>query len=127
MRCTQYYPVIMTSDVAGTCQFYRDHFGFKTIFDSDWYVHLQSMEDETVNLAVLQGNHETVPEVARSQVSGLILNFEVEDVDEKFIEDFDEPEEPEESTESEESDEEDGSLLSQIELTMKRLREENKE
>jgi len=81
MRCTQYYPVIMTSDVAGTCQFYRDHFGFKTIFDSDWYVHLQSMEDETVNLAVLQGNHETVPEVARSQVSGLILNFEVEDVD----------------------------------------------
>ena len=81
MRCTQYYPVIMTDDVEGTSQFYRDHFGFKTSFDSGWYVHLQSSEDETVNLAVLQGDHETVPEIARGKVAGLILNFEVEDVD----------------------------------------------
>ncbi|MCR9138237.1 MAG: VOC family protein [Alphaproteobacteria bacterium] len=81
MKCTQYYPVIMTDDVAGTAAFYRTHFGFAPAFDSDWYVHLQSEEDPKVNVAILQGDHETVPAQARGKVSGLILNFEVEDVD----------------------------------------------
>ena len=53
-------------------------------FESDWYVHLQSMEDEKVNLAVLKGDHETVPEAARGRVSGLVLNFEVDDVDAEY-------------------------------------------
>lgn len=81
MRTTSYYPVVMTGDVAGTAAFYERHFGFRALFVSDWYVHLQSREDASVNLAVLDGHHETVPEVARGRVSGLILNFEVEDVD----------------------------------------------
>ena len=81
MKCTQYYPVIMTGDVAGTARFYQDHFRFKPVFDSDWYVHLQSEEDPSVNLAVLDGDHETVPEEGRGRATGLLLNFEVEDVD----------------------------------------------
>ena len=81
MKCTQYYPVIMTDDVQGTARFYRDHFRFKAVFDSDWYVHLQSTEDEAVNLAILDGQHETIPAVGRGRATGLLLNFEVEDVD----------------------------------------------
>lgn len=81
MKCTQYYPVIQTADVAATSAFYVEHFRFRPVFEADWYVHLQSTEDETVNLAVLQHDHPTVPEHARGTVSGLILNFEVEDVD----------------------------------------------
>ncbi len=84
MKCTQFYPVIMTDDVAGTAQFYRDHFRFIPSFESEWYVHLQSSEDESVNIAVLQGDHETIPEAARGRVSGLLINFEVEDVDQEF-------------------------------------------
>ena len=84
MKCTQFYPVILTGDVAGTARFYTDNFRFSPAFQSDWYVHLQSSEDESVNIAVLQGDHETVPEVARGKVSGLIINFEVEDVDREF-------------------------------------------
>ena len=84
MKCTQFYPVIMTDDVAGTARFYGDNFRFKPIFQSDWYVHLQSAEDENVNIAILNGDHETVPEPARGRVSGLILNFEVEEVDAEF-------------------------------------------
>lgn len=84
MKCTQYYPVIMTGDVATTTAFYRDHFRFVPAFESDWYVHLQSSEDEKVNLAILQGDHETVPAQARGKVSGLLLNFEVEDVDAEY-------------------------------------------
>ena len=84
MKCTQYYPVIMTDDVAGTTEFYKSHFRFAVMFHSDWYVHLQSSEDENVNLAILQRDHETVPKSARGKVSGVILNFEVEDVDAEF-------------------------------------------
>ncbi|NMM45288.1 glyoxalase [Rhodospirillaceae bacterium KN72] len=81
MRCTQFYPVIMTGDVVGTARFYCDHFRFTPAFEADWYVHLQSREDSTVNIAVLQGDHETIPEPARGRASGVILNFEVDDVD----------------------------------------------
>ena len=81
MKCTQYYPVIMTDAVGETARFYRDHFRFKAVFESDWYVHLQSTEDPSVNLAVLDGAHETIPEIARGRAAGLLLNFEVEDVD----------------------------------------------
>lgn len=84
MKSNQYYPVIMTDDVAGTSRFYQDHFRFDVKFESDWYIHLQSSEDEKVNLAILQGDHPTIPESGRGQVSGLLLNFEVEDVDAEY-------------------------------------------
>lgn len=81
MKCTQFYPVIMTGDVAGTSRFYQDNFRFRPTFESDWYVHLQSREDESVNIAILQGDHPTIPERSRGRVSGLLINFEVADVD----------------------------------------------
>jgi uncharacterized glyoxalase superfamily protein PhnB len=81
MKTTSYYPVVMTDDVSGTADFYCAHFRFEKLFTSDWYVHLQSMEDEHVTLAILDGQHETIPAVARGKVSGLLLNFEVEDPD----------------------------------------------
>ena len=84
MKCTQYYPVIQTDDVAGTTAFYVDHFRFKLAFESDWYCHLQSLEDDSVNLAILREGHETIPEEGRGSVAGLILNFEVVDVDAEF-------------------------------------------
>ncbi len=84
MKSTSYYPVIMTDDVRGTAAFYVSHFRFQCLFDSDWYVHLQSAEDATVNLAILSGDHETIPPQARGRAAGMILNFEVEDVDGEY-------------------------------------------
>lgn len=84
MRTTGYYPVLMTDDVAGTVAFYRRHFPFEPAFAIDWYVHLTWKDDPTVNLAVMDGRHESIPAGARGAVSGLILNFEVEDVDREY-------------------------------------------
>lgn len=84
MKSTQFYPVIMTSQVAETAAFFEDNFRFQSKFDSGWYVHLQSSEDETVNIAVMDGTHDSVPQEGRGQIGGLILNFEVEDVDIEF-------------------------------------------
>ena len=80
MRTTQFYPVLMVDDVAAVSAFYQAHFGFRPLFESAWYVHLQSAEDVTVNLAILDGNHETIPAEARGgRASGLLLSFEVPD------------------------------------------------
>lgn len=81
-RVTSYYPVIMTARVPDTADFWCTHFGFAPQFTSDWYVHLQLVGDPSVNLAILDGMHPTVPAPARTQLSGgLLLNFEVADVD----------------------------------------------
>jgi catechol 2,3-dioxygenase-like lactoylglutathione lyase family enzyme len=88
MKVTSYYPVLLVDDVAATSSFYVAHFGFRPVFETDWYVHLQSGTDAAVNLAILNGQHETIPEAGRGLAAGLLLNFEVEDVDtvhERFL------------------------------------------
>lgn len=86
MKITSYYPAIMTDDVSGTAAFYTRHFGFEALFSADWYVHLQSRDHEHVTLAVLDGRHDTIPAASRGGVSGLLLNFEVEDPDTLYAE-----------------------------------------
>lgn len=81
MKITSYYPVLMVEDVAGTAAFYIRYLSFAPLFEADWYVHLQAKGDPNVNLALLRGDHETIPEAARGRASGILLNFEVEDVD----------------------------------------------
>ena len=81
MKTTSYYPVLMAEDVAGTAGFYVRHFQFRPLFESEWYVHLQSTEDNGVNLGIVQGDHETIPQEGRGRTSGLLINFEVQDPD----------------------------------------------
>ncbi|MCZ7448835.1 VOC family protein [Agrobacterium rhizogenes] len=82
MKITSYYPVIMTENVGQTAKFWRERFGFQTVFESDWYVHLQHTAGADVNIAILQRDHETIPSPARGKsVAGLLINFEVDDPD----------------------------------------------
>ncbi|HYW57854.1 MAG TPA: VOC family protein [Polaromonas sp.] len=84
MKISSYYPVLMARDVAATAAFYQDHFGFAPLFTSDWYVHLQSTTHRWVNLAIVEGQHPTIPEAGRGYANGLVLNFEVEDPDAEY-------------------------------------------
>ena len=81
MKTTSYYPVLMVDEVAPIAAFYVEHFGFRPLFESDWYVHLQSADSKRVNLGIVQGDHETIPEEGRGRTSGLLINFEVRDPD----------------------------------------------
>lgn len=81
MKITSFYPVLMVDTVATTAEFYIQHFGFTAAFTSDWYVHLTSADHPEVNLAILQGDHATIPATGRGRTAGMLLNFEVEDVD----------------------------------------------
>ncbi|NLP85185.1 hypothetical protein HF576_15160 [Microbacterium sp. CFH 90308] len=79
MNLMSLYPVLMTTDVASTADFYRTHFDFEVAFESDWYVSLQRGRWE---LAVLDASHATIPDGYRNGAAGgLLLNFEVDDVD----------------------------------------------
>jgi catechol 2,3-dioxygenase-like lactoylglutathione lyase family enzyme len=81
MNITSFYPVLMVGDVRATADFWIQHFGFRPLFEADWYVHLRSATDPSANLAVLQGDHGTIPPAGRGRAAGLLINFEVEDVD----------------------------------------------
>jgi catechol 2,3-dioxygenase-like lactoylglutathione lyase family enzyme len=82
MKITSYYPVLMTDAVDRTARFYEQHFGFVRAFDSDWYVHLTMPEDASVNLAVLDKDHATIPVEGRGgRAGGILINLEVADVD----------------------------------------------
>ena len=53
MKTTSYYPVIQVRDVQASARFYIDNLNFVALYDTDWYVHLQSKDDEMVNLLEL--------------------------------------------------------------------------
>ena len=73
-----YYPLLQVKDVAETAAFYREVFGFATIFESDWYMHLRAPNGQH-ELAIIAHDHDTIPPAGRVPTAGLILSFEVAD------------------------------------------------
>jgi catechol 2,3-dioxygenase-like lactoylglutathione lyase family enzyme len=84
MQINSFYPVIMTKKVAETARFYQDHLNFELTFEADWYVSLKQPVAPFYELAILDYEHETVPAAFRQATQGLILNFEVADVDVEY-------------------------------------------
>ncbi|MFD5934345.1 VOC family protein [Streptomyces sp. NPDC060333] len=81
---TGFYPVICTERLVESVAFYRTLFGFETTYTSDWYVSLRQPEPPHHELALVAAGHETVPEAFRRPAGGLLLNFEVADVDAEY-------------------------------------------
>ena len=84
MNLSSFYPVIGTAEVARTADFYRTYFRFETTFEADWYVSLRLSSNPEFELAILDYNHPSVPPDGRKPIRGLILNFEVDDVDAEY-------------------------------------------
>ncbi|MFJ6782574.1 VOC family protein [Streptomyces yangpuensis] len=80
-----FYPVLATRDVAASRDFYIRHLGFEVAFEADWYVSLRRPDAPQYELALLDHTHPSVPEGHRSAIEGgLLLNFEVDDVDREY-------------------------------------------
>lgn len=75
---TSVYPVLVSDDVARTADFFCEHFEFKVVFATEWYVSLRACEQE---LAVLDVGHPTVPDGHDVTARGVLVNIEVDDVD----------------------------------------------
>ncbi|MET8990907.1 VOC family protein [Nonomuraea wenchangensis] len=78
MELNSVYPVVCTADLAASKDFYVRLFGYEVTFEADWYVSLRRGPYE---LALLDHEHPTLPAAYRRPVAGLLLNFEVADVD----------------------------------------------
>jgi catechol 2,3-dioxygenase-like lactoylglutathione lyase family enzyme len=78
---SSFYPVICTSKVQESRDFYTGWLGFETTFEADWYVSLRRSGPLPYELALLDFGHPSLPAAYRASVQGLLLNFEVEDVD----------------------------------------------
>lgn len=76
-----FYPVICTSRLQESRDFYTRLLGFETTYEADWYVSLRRAGALPYELALLDHSHPTLPEAYRVPVRGVLLNFEVEDVD----------------------------------------------
>ncbi|WP_431047163.1 VOC family protein [Streptomyces sp. P1-3] len=81
MKLTSFYPVIGTAKLQASRDFYTRLLGFETTFEADWYVSLRRPGDPGYELALLDHTHPTIPKGHRVPARGLLLNFEVEDVD----------------------------------------------
>ncbi|MCX4821147.1 VOC family protein [Streptomyces sp. NBC_01142] len=81
MMLTSFYPVICTSRLQESRDFYTGLLGFEPTFEADWYVSLRRPGALPYELALLDHSHPTLPEAYRTPAQGLLLNFEVEDVD----------------------------------------------
>lgn len=75
----------ITSDrLAESRDFYVQHFGFEAVYDSDWFVNLQS-PDKRLEIGILKANHELLPKAERGATpKGVYLTFVVEDVNAWF-------------------------------------------
>lgn len=81
MRLDSFYPVIGTPRLTESRDFYVDLFGFEETFAADWYVSLRRAGPPVFEPALLDPTHPTLPKGHRRPVQGLLLNFEVDDVD----------------------------------------------
>lgn len=81
MELSSFYPVIGTDHIAEARDFYTKWLGFEITFEADWYISLRRPGTVSYELALLDYTHETVPAAYRKPVQGLLLNFEVDNVD----------------------------------------------
>ena len=81
MPLTSFYPTLCTSRLRESRDFYVGLLGFEPTFEADWYVSLRRSAEPAYELALLDVEHPTLPDAHRASAQGVVLNFEVDDVD----------------------------------------------
>lgn len=84
MNLSSFYPVIGTDKLEESRDFYTTHFHFELTFENEWYVSLINSKNPAFQLALLDYQHPSVPEAFRQPAQGVLLNFEVEEVDAEY-------------------------------------------
>lgn len=80
MNITRIDATISTNKLSESRDFYIEHFGFQLVYESDWYIELLSP-------SLAAGISFTLPQRDAGEFfngKGLILSFEVEDVDKEY-------------------------------------------
>jgi predicted enzyme related to lactoylglutathione lyase len=78
------HTVICTDKLAKTVNFYEDFFGYAPVFERDDHVVLRRNGERGTEIAIMDIEHESIPDGFRKVTTGLMLNFYVESLDESF-------------------------------------------
>lgn len=81
MTINSFYPVICTDRIEKSRAFYTGLLNFEPTFEADWYVSLRLPGPRPFELALLDHTHPTLPAAFRKPAQGVLLNFEVDNVD----------------------------------------------
>lgn len=84
MNIQPLHTVICTDKLVKTVNFYEDFFDFVPVFETDDHVIMQRGSDKKSQIAVIDVNHEALPEGYRKVTTGLMLNIPVEDIQKSF-------------------------------------------
>ena len=79
MKFNSLFPLLQVRDLAASSDFYRRHFGFTPVFESDWYMHLKGESEGLFELALIHYQHDSIPKAGQVPTSGVILSFYVDD------------------------------------------------
>jgi catechol 2,3-dioxygenase-like lactoylglutathione lyase family enzyme len=81
IEAIKHFPVIVTGELARSREFYKSLLGCEAVFESDWYIHLVSPRGLEIGLMIT--GHPSQPEFLHATYGGhgIILSFEVSDVD----------------------------------------------
>jgi len=74
------YPIVCSDCFKKSVAFYEDHFDFVSAFEMDGFVILKREGWENVYLAIIDSEHDALPEHYKRPTQGLILNYPVENV-----------------------------------------------
>lgn len=55
------FPAICSSNAIKSKEFYVSLFNFSVIFEIDWYIQLQSAQDENLQIAFVTEGHSSIP------------------------------------------------------------------
>ncbi len=80
MKIKRFDATISTSKLRESKEFYMKHFGFQLVYERDWYIELIAADAPAVGVSF------TLPqrEACEFFKKGLILSFEVDDVDAEY-------------------------------------------
>lgn len=81
MKINSYYPVLSVSDIQKSSEFFQNFFNFKPVFENEWYTHLQQTSDPSINLAFVAEGHNSIPASHQRLAQGILLNFELDEID----------------------------------------------
>jgi catechol 2,3-dioxygenase-like lactoylglutathione lyase family enzyme len=76
---TGWFADLCVADVARSVRFYAELLDLDVAVDHRWYAELSA--DGQVVLALVSRGHETVPAIADTPPAGVLVSFEVDDVD----------------------------------------------
>ncbi|MCI0549424.1 MAG: VOC family protein [Anaerolineae bacterium] len=80
----KFFPVIITKQLEESKQFYVSLLNCSLTFESDWYIQLSSPKGLEIGLLI--DGHPSQPDYLQNayEGSGVVLSFEVADVDEEY-------------------------------------------